>query len=351
MRRYKDVEVEALLFNRGLTAERVQGCGVPLTVIDESAHGTFGLLRRMVALLRRTRPDIVHTHGYKECVLGSIAALLAGGIPCARTVHGWVETRARFWQLKKILVRLAELLMLRGQRAVVAVSAELGSRLSRYLSKTNVVVIENGIEITAAQTATGTGLPPTSDTPRRIAIVGRLVPVKRIDLFLQVCRLLHDEYGSRVQFLVIGDGPLMLEIRHQVQELGLADRTRLLGFVPNVSQHIAGIDALLITSDHEGLPMTLLEAMAHHVPVVAHAIGGIPAVLEDGRCGWLVHRQEPRSYYEAVKSVLQNDAERKQKTASAYHQVVTRYSVRQTAQRYRELYQRVLARPGGINEG
>lgn len=343
LQRTGDVVPEVLLFNDGLTMQRLQASALSVTVIDEAQHGTLGLLRRIVEFMRRTRPDIVHMHGYKECVLGSTATLLAGGIPCVRTVHGWVEKRARFWQLKGILVRFAELLTMHWQRAVVAVSAELGSRLSRYLDNGNVVVIENGIELVGLQTSLSPVQVQQRDAPLRIAIVGRLVPVKRIDVFLRVCRLLQNDFGSRIQFFVIGDGPMMPEVRRQVQELGLVDQTRLPGFVQDVRAHLAGLDALLITSDHEGLPMTLLEAMAQKVPVVAHAVGGIPVALEDGNCGWLVHRQEPHDYYQAVHDILQNKVETQRKTANAYHRIVSRYSASQVARRYLELYHSIVA--------
>lgn len=342
LQRTEEVVPEALLFNDGLTMQRLQASALSVTIIDEAQHSTLGLLRRMVEFMRRTRPDIVHTHGYKECVLGSIAAVLAGGIPCVRTVHGWMEKRARFWQLKRLGVRFAELLTLRWQRAVVAVSGELGARLSRYLNNNNVVVIENGIELPRLQ-APSSPRQVQRDAPWRIAIIGRLVPVKRIDVFLRVCRLLQNDFGSRIQFFVIGDGPMMPEVRRQVQELGLVDQTRLPGFVQDVRAHLAGLDALLITSDHEGLPMTLLEAMAQKVPVVAHAVGGIPVALEDGNCGWLVHRQEPHDYYQAVHDILQNKVETQRKTANAYHRIVSRYSASQVARRYLELYHSIVA--------
>ena len=261
------------------------------------------------------------------------------GIPCLRTVHGWIDTPARFWELKKIAVRLADLLTLRAQRCVVAVSGELGTRLAKYIRKDRIEVIENGID------AAPNPMPSRAIVPDArwcVAIVGRLVPVKRIDLFLRVCRLLSDRYGSRVSFLVVGDGPLMPAMRSLVHELGLQEQAALPGFVLDAARQLQTVDVLLITSEHEGLPMTLLEAMAQHVPVVAHAVGGIPEVLAYGECGWLVDRQEPQRYYEAVCDVLQNPVATRQKTAAAYARLAGRYLAHQSAKRYADVYRRLV---------
>lgn len=352
LRSMDGITTEALLFNDGLTAQRLRECGIAVTVLSEARHGPLALLRKATRWLRRARPDIVHTHGYKECIVGSVAALLAGGIPRVRTVHGWVETRTRFWQVKKLLTRLAELAVLRGQQAVVAVSAELGDRLVQYVKHDNVVVIESGVDIDGIEAAAGAPNPAPHGI-WRIAIVGRLVSVKRIDLFLQTCRLLRDEYGARFRALIIGDGPQAADIQSQANQLGLEQQTELRGFVGNVPQQLRNVDALLITSDHEGLPMTLLEAMALKVPIVAHAVGGIPAALAEGRCGWLVYGHDPQSYYASLQEALHDKAEASRRVMNAYERVISHYSAVHAARRYCDMYRRIVThagRGGGIAE-
>ena len=334
------VTVEALLFNDVLTAHRLRDCGIAITVFDESRHGSVSLLIQLVRWLRHVRPSIVHTHGYKECVIGSLAAKLAGGIPLVRTVHGWAETRARWWQVKKILARTAERVLLRWQRAVVAVSDELADRLSAYIKCANIVVIENGIDVTALQTFSGP-LRVSPDREWRIGIVGRLVPVKRVDVFLQICRLLRDEYGRRFKAVVIGDGPCAGDLWQQARQLKIDDQVEMSGFVAEVPRVMRDLDALLITSDHEGLPMTLLEAMALKVPVVAHAVGGIPVALDNGSCGWLVYEHHPQAYYQALRAALTDSTESARRAILAYDRVAALYSGSRVAQRYRTLYREI----------
>lgn len=334
------VTVEALLFNDVLTAHRLRDCGMAVTVFDESRYGPVSLVIQLVRWLRYARPSIIHTHGYKECVIGTLAAKLAGGIPLVRTVHGWAETRARWWQVKKVLARAAERVLLRWQRAVVAVSDELAHRLSAYVKHANIVVIENGIDVTALQMSSGP-LRLSPDRERRIGIVGRLVPVKRVDLFLQTCRLLRDEYGPRFKAVVIGDGPCAGDLWQQARQLKIDDQVEMPGFVAEVPRVMRDLDALVITSDHEGLPMTLLEAMALKVPVVAHAVGGIPVALDNGSCGWLVYEHHPQAYYRALRAALTDSTESARRAILAYDRVAALYSGSRVAQRYRTLYREI----------
>lgn len=342
LRATDEIDVSVLLFNHGLTAQRLSECGIAIHVFDEARQGPVGLVVAFARWLRRVRPDALHSHGYKECVIGTLAARLAGGIPCVRTVHGWIESHPRFWQAKKRLARIAERIVLRRQHAVVAVSSELGNRLARYSTQSNVVVIPNGIDVAAIEAAAGaSSLVISRESPWRIGIVGRIVPVKRVDIFVEVCRLLREEFGTRFRAVIVGDGPGVDAIRSHVHKLHLDDQIETLGFVANVPQVMVQLNALLITSDHEGLPMTLLEAMALKIPVVAHAVGGISAALEQGECGWLVHDHNARTYYATLCQALSDSAEAKRRVTRGYMRVNEHYSSAQTAQRYRDIYRRM----------
>lgn len=341
---FRDVTVQVVLFNHGLVEQRLRSAGISVQIIDEARMSPIQLLWRVIVFIRSWRPDLVHTHGYKECIFGSLATMASRRIFRLRTVHGWVESHPRFWHVKKLLVRGAELVMLAWQHTVIAVSDELRSRLTVIVNPRKIVVIENGIDLDEMRQVAKRG---ERSGKRRgeihVAIIGRLVRVKRVDLFLRVCKLLRAQYGSELTCLVIGDGPLMEEIREQVRTLGLEHQTILTGFVHDISTRLMDIDVLLITSDHEGLPMVLLEAMAMGVPVVAHAVGGIVAALEGGACGWLVSRQDPENYYMAAKDVIENKTDIKKRVTRARDRVINFYSGHQTAQRYWELYRQLLA--------
>ena len=149
--------------------------------------------------------------------------------------------------------------------------------------------------------------------PRRecltVGLVGRLVPVKRVDLFLEIARALLRACPGRYRFCVIGDGPEMAAARAVAADLAATQGQQAVvftGFVADAPARIADLDLLLITSDHEGLPMTLLEALALGIPVVAHAVGAIPEVLQHCGGGLLVQEQRAGAYAEAVLALGPN---------------------------------------------
>ena len=131
--------------------------------------------------------------------------------------------------------------------------------------------------------------------------MGRLVPVKRVDIFIAAARyLLEQKPDPGIRFYVIGDGPLREELESLSHKSGTERIVHFLGHQDDILRHIQDLDALMMTSDHEGLPMVLLEAMALRVPIIAHRTGGIPGLLDQGTCGILVDNQDPAAYARAI---------------------------------------------------
>jgi glycosyltransferase involved in cell wall biosynthesis len=279
----------AVLFNDGTLAERLREARVRVFVVPEQRHGPAGLLRAVASIVRRERPDVVHTHRKKENVLGALAARLFG-IPSVRTVHGIEEHPAQGWQLKRRAAdRLDRLVATRLQARTVAVSRALARDL-RAAGVTNAAVVHNGIDadVVAAAACVRTGNVDRDDSRIAIGFLGRLVPIKRVDRFLDVAKILVERSPGRFRFRIAGDGPLLAWTRERVAELGLADSVETPGHVVDTRAFMRDLDALFITSDSEGIPYAVLECLALGVPVVGPAVGGLPEVLDEGRAGVLV---------------------------------------------------------------
>ena len=338
-------EVVAVLFNDGLLAERLRGCGIPVSVFPESQISAFGLLQRLRRLCRELRPDVLHSHRMKETIIGATAARMSGVPICVRTVHGNNEHALAWSDLRKALARLAERLASATLvSATVAVSIELGERLRNRLLARHVFVIENGVDLERIQlqAATPTGMGPRQIGSYRVGVVGRLVPVKRVDLFMDACDALARHSGRSVEAIIVGDGPLRSEL--EVRSATLKNvRYMFTGFVDRPAAWIRDLDLLAITSDHEGLPMCLLEALALDVPVVARAVGGIPAVLNDCTRGCLVTSDSAESFAAAMLATL--DTHSTTAAAPAQDRFPAALTIRTTAQRYCDLYSR-LAKTG-----
>ena len=169
----------------------------------------------------------------------------------------------------------------------------------------------------ASTTASVNPVPVKSDVDSnissfRIGIAGRLVPVKRVDLFIKAAVELFKTHPElSISFHIYGDGPLRTELVALNRKLNAERMIHFEGHCKNLQQELANLDILLITSDHEGLPMVLLEAMSLKTPAIAHAVGGIPTVLNQGECGVLVSEHQPSSYADAIFQLIKSPIIRK----------------------------------------
>ena len=339
LHRSEQCKVSVILLNHGVLERRLSSLGVDVHVLDESRLNGAQIFFETWKLLRGLRPDIVHTHRRKENVIGTVAAKLAGGIATVQTVHGLPEEDVGFWAVVKRLYGMLDRMTARVLAdKVVAVSPELGPRLG-FLQQSKIAVIENGIDTEELARESPLSEPlPGNARCTKIALVGRLVPVKRVDVFLSVALLLVRRFPGRFCFFIFGDGPQTDALQELRRDLGLEHEVHFMGFRESLAPYLSLMDCLVITSDHEGLPMVLLEAMALNVPVVAHAVGGIPDVLGYGQFGLLVEHQDAVEYAAAVIDSVDDLRETSKKVEGARKQVGYRYTSSACTARYMELY-------------
>lgn len=341
------VKLDVVLLNHGELEARLRQAGIPVTVLDEGQLSAFIIAWRLWRHFRRKRPDLVHTHRCKENVLGSVAARLVGA-RSVRTVHGRDEDDSPRWRLDKRSYRWLDRFSGRWlQQRLIAVSAQLREELAVDFSRQRITVIENGIDVDALVRAAKPRASLPGQAGRiRIGLVGRLAPVKRVDLFLQVAHDLQARQPGMFEFYVVGEGAQDVFCRQLIERLGLNDVVHLLGFHANAAAILAALDLLLMTSDHEGLPMTLLEALGLEIPIVAGAVGGIPELLADGAAGTLVHQQQPGAYVEAVLALFADPASLQRKVRSGVARVRGHYSAERNADEHVALYREIVSISG-----
>jgi glycosyltransferase involved in cell wall biosynthesis len=268
---------------------RVPGLGRSPRAGDDVRALTF-----LIKHFRAVRPDIVHTHTAKAGALGRVAARLAGVPHLVHTFHGHL-LRGYFRQPMLQAVITAERSLARRTDRLVAVGAQvrddlLAAGIGRDLQY---VVIPPGVSVAPppgrAAARAALGLPPTGAVA---ACVGRLTAVKRPDRLLAVARLLPD-----VTFLVAGGGPLLAETRRAA-----STNVRFLGWRPDVEVVYAAADVALLTSDNEGMPVTLIEAALCGVPAVSTDVGSAREVVTGE-----VTASDPVRLAEAVRRVISQD--------------------------------------------
>ena len=171
--------------------------------------------------------------------------------------------------------------------------------------------------------------------------VGRLVAQKNFTLFLEVAARLISQHPS-VLFMIAGTGPQEEELLAEALSLGIGDRVRFLGHVSDRLTLYHAFDALLITSDFEGTPMVLLEAMACGLPVVASAVDGIGEVCTNNRDAVLVAPGDTAGFAISLGHLLKDAALREEFGKNARATVLERYEIRGLTARIESLYDDIL---------
>ena len=336
------IRQHVIVLNHGILEQKLTMIEIPVTVLDESGSSAFALITAIHASIKSFDADIVHTHRRKENILGTLSSLVRKKTISIRTVHGSPEHSSTGLQLKQRLINLTDYLVARlFQKSVVAVSSELRDCLQlSYGSK--VFFIPNGID--------DIEMPPvvdkSSDRQARrgrvvVAFAGRLVPVKRIDLFIEIARLAEALEPGQFEFRIFGDGPGRIPAEQLIDEYQLQDLVSIKGFVPNIHAELASADLLVITSDHEGLPMILLEAVSLGIPVIARAVGEIPVVLGNGSGGCLISNDQPAEFVQHLHKYQQNSRPFEEAAIIARQNLLRNYTATICAERYRRLYERL----------
>ncbi len=335
------VGVSAVILNPGALAEKLRDAGVELLVLDESCQNTKQLIVSVSQWVARTQPDIIHTHRTKENIIGSLVGA-RHRIPSVRTQHGASEHSFSALNLRKRLIHDIDYLSGRFlQSRIIAVSSPLATGLRKSFGTEKVCVIANGIDTDGvACNQTEKFLPPLT-----IGIVGRLAPVKRVDLFLRIAEKVLSTTAAPGQpvFKVIGDGPLRQELMQLAMDLGIEEQVAFTGHVDNAEECIAELDLLVICSDHEGLPMVALEAMKHQTLIVTHKIGGLPDLLGHGEFGYVLDSQRTEQFVETLACIIQRPELAACKAELARQHLEQHFSSRTMAQQHITLYQQALA--------
>ena len=303
-----------------------------------TCHGQLDLSvpSRIRDLAHSVGADVVHAHGYKAD-LYTWAALHTSRVPLVSTCHTWYDN--------SLLLRAYGALdrfVLQHFAAVVAVSAEVQQRLlASGVSPARVTLIPNGIDTRPFATFPAAAK-TTPNSPLLVGLVGRLSQEKGVDLFIQAAaRVLKDLPETRFQ--IIGDGPDRPALERLITSLGLADRVTLLGRRDNMPEIYASLDILVSASRQEGLPITLLEAMASARPILATSVGEVPSLIRNGETGLLVPPNDVPALVSGLNTLLADSSLRQHLGETARDLVERSFSARQMTANYRHLYTHVFA--------
>ena len=326
-----DDEADFLLTQaQDVDAVRVDGLGRAVRPGDDARA-----LASLVRQIREFRPHIVHTHTAKAGVLGRTAARIAGvGSATVHTFHGHL-LHGYFSPAKTRAVIALESLLARSTDRLVAVGPQVRDDLfaAGIGRSEQFAVIPPGLEMppAMAREEARRALGVTGDAPV-VSFIGRLAPIKRPDRLIEVVREVHRARPD-VRFLVAGEGVEADTVRRASVELPIV----MLGWRDDVQNVLAASDAVLLTSDNEGTPLSLIQAGLVGLPVVATRVGSVPDVVIDGQTGWLADR-DASALATATLALLADPMESQRRGQQSSDRAHRLYGVQRLAQDYADLY-------------
>lgn len=308
--------------------------GVPVTELALPVRAYLKERRKIRDLARSIGADVIHTHGYRPDVIDS-GVSRSLGIPRVTTVHGFCGS-----DLKG---RIYEELQIRAYRrfdGVIAVARPQVDRIREGgVSESRIHLIPNawspspGRSREEARAALGIG----GDT-FHIGWVGRLSVEKGADVFLRSAAQLGDLPFTAS---IIGDGPEAPALRALAAELGISDRIRWHGSLPQAGQYFSGFDAFALTSRTEGTPMVLFEAMASRTPIVATRVGGVPDVITPDE-GALTPSGDSSAIAAALRALHDEPGDASHRAEAAARRLEDRYGATRWLNRHEKLYRQLL---------
>ena len=321
--------------------QRARRSGLSVRMVRCRGRADWRALREIRQCIRADSADLVHTHGYKADLYGYLAAHREGK-PVIATCHNWVGGTAALGIYNRL-----DRMVLRKFSAIAAVSGDVAqSLLASGIAAGRIRTIANGIRVEAfagAQPASFPGIQVSCG--KLIGMVARLDFQKGFEYLLLAVRELSRSFAG-IKVMIAGEGPDRAAIQSMVRNFGLQSQVLLVGKRNDMPAVYAAMDIFVLPSLNEGLPMTVLEAMASARPVIATRVGAVPSVVRDGETGLLVEPRDVAGLAKAISKLLADPDLGRRLGARAREWVRQNYTSDAMAQKYQQMYEEVLA---GVN--
>jgi glycosyltransferase involved in cell wall biosynthesis len=318
---------------RGALAERLVDRRINVECIGTPSTPVMASVRRLRRRLCELTPDVLHCHNQKALIHGSLATL------------GWrtpalIYTRHGRTRVSTLLTQAANRLGVHRSRFVVGVSDDASEIARREGARTSRLrVIRNGIDVQAYDAP---GYHVRAGNAHAVT-VARLAPVKDIGTLLRAARIVRRARGD-FRLSIIGDGPSRPELEALSRELGLSETVTFHGASTDPRPFLADANIFVQSSTSEGLSLTLVEAMAAGLPVVATDVGGNAEVVKSQITGLLAPPRDPGALAEAILQILASPSAATAMSRSARARAEREFDVSRMVAEYEELY-RQAARP------
>ncbi len=332
---------------------------VEITEMRRSVLPFFDIIAyfKIKKIIQQYKPDIVHTHASKAGAIGRLAAKSCKVPLIVHTFHGHVFHSYFNSFLSNIIVR-AERFLARKADAIIAISDSQKHELTdiyKIAPAEKIFVVPLGFNLDKygvdhdTKRALFRKKYGFDKTDIIVGIIGRIVPVKNHDMFLEVAAIVKAKSNKNVRFAVIGDGESRPLVEKKSAELGLSysyyitnpnEKTDVLvtSWETEIDQALAGLDVVVLTSNNEGTPVSLIEAQAAFRPVVSTNVGGVEDIVIHGETGYITEVGETEKFANYVNILLEDCELKKSMGQKGHDHVVNLYSRQRLIKDMRNLY-------------
>ena len=327
------------LSEKGRLSEQAENSGVPVFALAKKDGIDPRIPFQLRSVIKAGVFDLIHTHNEAGLIYGALSALMAGQRKIVHTEHG---KEAEYQDDKRL--QQIEGFLLRRVRDVVLVSSQLREIMPavRRLDQNRVHTIVNGIDADVysihrhrARMKIALGLKPDGFV---IGHIARMIPLKNQQFLLSVFEELRKEFEG-IQLVLVGDGPSRRELEERCIRAGMEQDVLFIGSRTDIPEVLSVMDLFLLTSTTEGISVTVLEAMAAGIPVIASRVGGNPEVIEDGKNGFLLELDGVQNWVAKAGELIVSPEERARISFNGKHSVRRNFSVKAMTESYERIYQ------------
>ena len=312
--------------------------GIPFWTLNKRLGFDPRMFQALYQVVKSIRPHVVHTH--MSVLRYALPGLLLCRVPVVvHTLHNMAERET------DAAGRVLNWFAFRGRVLPVAVSREVAATVSQVYGLECRAIVPNGIPIEQYQRNLEIRVQwrkqeGFADDAVLFTSVGRLARQKNPQLLVRAFAELND---PRAHLVMLGEGPLRDQLIGYIHRRGLGGRVHLLGKREDISECLAASDTFVLSSDWEGNPLSVMEAMAGSLPVISTAVGGVPELVQNSKQGILVSPGDEAALAKAMRTLLEDTAQRSAMAHAARLRAVEAFDVDQMVRRYIAVYNDALS--------
>ncbi len=345
----KRIHVKVICFMKADFYYEAKEKGINIQVYEQKRRYDLSVIRRLIEEVKREEYHLIHCHGARANFITYILKKFYP-IPAVTTIHSdyRLDFKGNFY--KDLVYKNLNYLSLKHMDYYIGVSESFRQMLiDRNFDPDRIMTVYNGINVEEVESAPINGNffqdhgIVTHKNTIKVGILARLYPVKGVDIFIRAAHRVLQERPD-VEFFIAGDGEEKEKLKELSQELGVADRVHLLGYIRDPYSFIHQIDINTNTSYSESFPYVIMEGGVFKKPIIASNVGGVKDLVTHGESGLLFEPGDVDTLSKHILTLIEDGDLRRRLGNNLYHRICKFYSSEKMADKQMQIYQQILGR-------